>query len=81
MTAERSDARPQQRADELEREADRLERHGEEVEERIEQTRANWERKREDDAVPGAQPPLEEETDFESNPAKERGGPMGGGES
>jgi chaperonin cofactor prefoldin len=61
VSQERSDAQPERRADDLEREADSLERHGEEVEERIAETRESWRRKQQDDAVPGAQPPLEEE--------------------
>jgi hypothetical protein len=78
VTPERDGTDPGKRADELEGEADRLERHGEEVEEHIADARDQWERKRSDDAVPGAQPPLDEETDFERNPADQRGGPMGG---
>ena len=62
MGPERGDTQPQRRADELEREADRLERHGEEVDERIAETREGWRRKQADDAVPGAQPPVDEET-------------------
>jgi septal ring factor EnvC (AmiA/AmiB activator) len=81
VSTERRDSEPQHRADELQREADSLERHGDEVEEHIASARDQWERKRSDDAVPGAQPPLEDETDFEENPADQRGGPMGGRES
>jgi hypothetical protein len=74
-----SESDPARRAEELESEADRLEQHGDEVEEHIDDARDDWSRKRSDDAVPGAQPPLEEDTDFEDNPADGRGGPMGGG--
>lgn len=39
---------------EEEREIERLERDGERVEDRIEEARADWERKKADDGVPGA---------------------------
>ena len=48
---------PHRLAQEAEREADALERHGEEVQGAVEETRADWERKRRDEDVPGAPPP------------------------
>ena len=44
-------------ADQLEEEARRLERHSEEIEQEVKDARADWERKRSDEGVPGAVPP------------------------
>ena len=67
-------------ADKLEAEADRLERHGNEVEGHIEDAREDWDRKRADGGIPGANPPTPEGTDFTEaeNPASGEGGPVGG---
>jgi hypothetical protein len=48
---------PEQLSEELEREADALKRQGQEVKDMVEETRGDWERKRQDDGVPGAPPP------------------------
>ena len=66
--------------DELESEAERLEKHGEEVGAHLDEAREDWERKRADGAVPGANPPTPEGTDFPEggNPAQGQGGPVGG---
>jgi phage shock protein A len=46
----------------LEREVDRLEEHSEEVRERVDEARRDWEAKKSDQGVPGAQPdPAEED--------------------
>jgi phage shock protein A len=46
----------------LEREVDRLEEHSEEVRERVDDARRDWEAKKSDQGVPGAQPdPTEED--------------------
>jgi hypothetical protein len=46
----------------LEREVDRLEEHSEEVGDRVEKARRDWEAKKSDQGVPGAQPdPADEE--------------------
>jgi hypothetical protein len=50
----------EKQARELEREADRLEEHSEEIHDRIEEARREWEGKKSDQAVPGAQPNEEE---------------------
>jgi hypothetical protein len=53
-----SDDKPHdQIADDAEGEADDLEARGEEVSEHIEETKKEWESNRQDDAVPGANPP------------------------
>jgi hypothetical protein len=44
-------------ADDMEKEADRLEDRSKELGEGIDDVRKDWERKREDQAVPGANPP------------------------
>jgi hypothetical protein len=44
-------------ADELEQESDRLERRSDELGDEISDTRDDWQRKRNDDGVPGAPPP------------------------
>jgi hypothetical protein len=49
--------RPDPLADELERQADELRKYSEELMERVIKTRQDWERKRGDPKVPGAQPP------------------------
>jgi hypothetical protein len=48
---------PHELSEDLEREADGLEQHGQEVKDAVDETRADWERKRRDDGVPGAPPP------------------------
>jgi chaperonin cofactor prefoldin len=45
-----------EQADALERELDDMEDQGERLDEEIESTKADWERKRADDSVPGAPP-------------------------
>jgi hypothetical protein len=69
-------------ADALERDADKLATHGEEVEEQIEGARAEWERKRRDPNVPGANPPAREDEAppprYESD-STGKGGPAGVG--
>ena len=52
MKGDRDD--PDRLADELEREADRLQQHSDELGEQIADVRQDWERKRRDQAVPGA---------------------------
>jgi hypothetical protein len=50
--------------DRAEREADELERRGEKLEEEIDRTRQDWEAKKHDASLPGAQPDhAAEETD------------------
>jgi hypothetical protein len=57
-------------ADEMEAEADRLEARSKELGENVDDVRKDWERKRSDQGVPGANPPAagEEET---SEPGEE----------
>jgi hypothetical protein len=52
-----------ERAEELEREADKLEQHSEHIGGQIDEARKDWEQKTEDQDVPGAQPPLEDDPD------------------
>lgn len=47
----------------LEHETDKLAREGKEVKQAVEETRADWERKRRDESVPGAPPPDKSESD------------------
>lgn len=56
-----ADQDPQELSKQLERETDELGRQGQEVEDQIKETRADWERKRRDENVPGAVPPEEDE--------------------
>lgn len=51
--------------DDLEREADRMERHSAEVGEHIDEARDEWEQRRSDDDVPGAQPRPDDEAESE----------------
>ena len=48
-------------ADEMEEEADRLEDRSKELGEDVKDVRKDWERKRSDQAVPGANPPADGE--------------------
>jgi hypothetical protein len=48
-------------ANELEREAAELEEKGRALDQHVKEARADWERKRSDEAVPGAVPPSDEE--------------------
>jgi hypothetical protein len=58
-----TDDNPQELSDALKRETDELARDGREVKASVEETRADWERKRRDERVPGAPPPTGEESD------------------
>jgi hypothetical protein len=58
--------------DRAQREADDLERRGEQLREEIEATRGDWESKKHDESVPGAQP---EEPADERDRADEDGPP------
>lgn len=56
------EGRPVQRAaDRLAREADQMQQRSEELGREIEDARSDWERKRADQGVPGANPPESEE--------------------
>lgn len=79
MTDERADRDVDELADGLEEQANRMERRSDEVAEHIDDARDQWDRKRSDDAVPGAEPPFDTETDFQEseNPARGPGGPAG----
>lgn len=59
MASEQED--PGALADEMEEEADRLEDRAKELGEDVDDVRKDWERKRADDGVPGANPPAEDE--------------------
>ena len=48
-------------ADKLDKEADRLEHRSKELGENVDDLRKDWERKRSDQGVPGANPPAGEE--------------------
>ncbi len=52
-----TDDDPQELSDALGRETDELARDGREVKQAVDDTRADWERKRRDESVPGALPP------------------------
>jgi hypothetical protein len=43
--------------------AEEMQERSEELGDRIEHTRSDWHRKQQDDAVPGAQPPLDDEAE------------------
>ena len=45
----------EERSEELEQEADKLEQESEKLEERIGETKQDWESKKSDESVPGAQ--------------------------
>jgi hypothetical protein len=70
-----------EQAERLEEDADKLEQHNEQLGERIDDIREDWERKQQDDSVPGAQPdPGEEEeslpgVDADEETVREEGGP------
>jgi hypothetical protein len=59
MTSEQED--PGALADEMEQEADRLEDRSKKLGEEVDDVRKDWERKRSDGSVPGANPPAEDE--------------------
>jgi hypothetical protein len=73
---EREEGRPDQELGaELEADAQDLEERGEQVGEHIEDARSDWERKKQDDAVPGAQPDDDEPPASGESPLDEPGGP------
>lgn len=51
----------------MEREADRMEHESEQVDEGIEEARRDWERKKQDPNVPGAQPDSEEDESIQGD--------------
>ena len=53
----------EEHAEKLEREADKLDQHAEVIGEHIDEARREWEAKEDDPAVPGAQPPPDDEED------------------
>jgi hypothetical protein len=59
MASEHED--PDALAEEMEEEADRLEDRSKQLGEDVDEVRKDWERKRSDQAVPGANPPVEGE--------------------
>jgi hypothetical protein len=59
MASEQED--PGALADEMEQEADRLEDRSQKLGEQVDDVRKDWERKRSDQGVPGANPPAEGE--------------------
>lgn len=61
MAVTREQEDPESLADELEDEADRLEQRSKELGEDISDVKQDWERKRSDEAVPGANPSAEGE--------------------
>jgi len=65
MESESSTPAHEEAAEALEREVDNLEHHVEAVGERIDKVRHDWEAKRADSAVPGANPPDGREDDVE----------------
>ena len=71
---------PGRLADEFDQQADQLEQHGREVQERIEDTRHEWESKRADEGVPGANPPPQPSADEPAGEGTGEGGPAGVGE-
>ena len=52
---------PGELADDMEREADQLEDRSEELGHEVDEVRKDWERKRSDQSVPGANPPDEDD--------------------
>jgi hypothetical protein len=71
---------PFELADQQDREADDMQRGSEELERDVREAREDWERKRADDAVPGAPPP-EEEGDERRSPAPQAPGSAGPGDA
>lgn len=67
MTEHPADRDVERLGADLEREADRLERHSEEIGEHIDEARDEWERRRNDPGVPGAQPPSDEEPEAQGD--------------
>ena len=60
------DDKVQAAAEEMEAEIEKLEEHSSEVGDEIDATEAEWERKRADPAVPGAEPEQEEDAGDEA---------------
>lgn len=56
----------EERSDELEEEADRLEKRSDELEEDIQDTGKDWESKKSDQSLAGAQPPQSEDEDSDA---------------
>lgn len=64
---------PGELSDRVAREADGLQHRSEALQQDVSEARQDWERKRADDGVPGANPP-EGEADGEDSPASEGSG-------
>ncbi len=63
---------PDELADDLSQEADRLEHDSAELGQRVEDTRQDWQRKRRDASIPGANPPEAEEEDSPTEADEQR---------
>ena len=72
---------PGRLADELEQQADKLEQQSREVQGHIDDTRQEWEGKRADPSVPGANPPPQPAAEDADDEATGKGGPAGVGEA
>jgi len=71
----------EEQADRMEEDAERMEEHSEQLGERIDDVESDWERKEQDDSVPGARPDPGEEVESASGAeadedvVSEEGGP------
>jgi len=60
---------PGELANELEQQTDHLKRYSDEVQQNLEDARDDWQRKRQDENVPGAPPPDPDEEPEDDSPA------------
>jgi hypothetical protein len=71
---EQSTSAHEELADEAEAQADDLEAKGDEVSEQIDETKKEWDANRDDDAVPGANPPELDEGGYKAPSAEAEAG-------
>jgi hypothetical protein len=71
---------PGELADHFEDEADDLEQRSKKLKERTEDVEQDWERKRSDEGVPGAPPPVGDEESDEDEDEPPTGAPSGKGD-
>ena len=63
MEHDRQDEKLDEAVEDMQSDADEMQERSEKLGDRIDETRSDWRAKQQDDAVPGAQPPLDDEAE------------------
>jgi hypothetical protein len=63
----RAGEKPDDAVEDMQSDADEMQQRSDELGHRIEDVKSDWRSKQQDDAVPGAQPPLDDEAEHPPN--------------